>query len=324
MSRVAGIEGLGDDGPAIQARLLEPTGVAVDGDGNFYITDTGNQRVRKVDTNGIITTFAGSGKRGYAGDGGPALEAQFNCPAGIAIDEEDGSVYVADKCNNRIRKVDTNGIITTFAGSGERGPFADDTAIGDGGPAADARLRLPTGLAFDAAGNLYITDPGNHRIRKVDTQGIITTVAGSGERSFSGDEGPAEEAQLSAPSGFEIDVDGNLYIADFVWPRNRIRKIDTAGIITTIAETGSFGGLTVDLDGNVYIVESSIGRILKLSPSGMLSIIAGSTKPGYSGDGGPATLAQLDLPKGIEVDDDGVVYFADSENNRIRKLTPAR
>ena len=323
VSRVAGIEGLGDGGPATEARLLEPIGVAIGVDGTLYFSDTGNRRIRKVDTNGIITTFAGSGQRGDAGDGGLAVEAQFDCPAGVTIDAE-GNVYVADKCNHRVRKVDTNGIITAFAGSGEQGPFADETAIGDNGPATSARLIGPTGLAFDSEGNLYITDPGNHRIRKVDTQGNITTIAGSGERSFSGDEGPAAEAQLSTPTGFEIDADGNLYIADFVWPRNRIRKVDTTGIITTIAETASLGGVTVDLDGNVYIVEAAVGRILKLTPSGMLSIIAGSTPPGYSGDGGPATLAQLDTPKGIEVDEDGNVYFADSENNRIRKLTPAR
>jgi len=322
VTRVAGIEGLGDGGPATEARLLEPAGLAIV-DGTIYITDTGNNRIRKVDTDGIITTFAGSGERGDAGDDGPALEAQFNGPSLVAVDSE-GNVYISDRLNYRVRKVDTNGIITNFAGSGERGPFEDQTAIGDGGPATEARLILPTGLAFDAAGNLYITDPGNHRIRKVDTQGRITTFAGSGERSFSGDEGPAAEAQLSTPVGFEIDVDGNFYVSDFAWPRNRIRKIDTAGIITTIAETASFGGLTVDLEGNVYIVESTVGRILKVTPAGVLTIIAGSTQPGYSGDGGPATLAQLDEPKGIEVDEDGNVYFADSENNRIRKLTPNR
>ena len=321
-TRVAGIEGLGDGGPATEARLLEPAGLALV-DGTIYITDTGNNRIRKVDADGIITTFAGSGERGDAGDDGPALEAQFNGPSLIAVDAA-GNVYISDRLNHRVRKVDTNGIITNFAGSGERGPFEDQTDIGDGGPATEARLILPTGLAFDAAGNLYITDPGNHRIRKVDTQGRITTLAGSGERSFSGDEGPAAEAQLSTPVGFEIDVDGNFYVSDFAWPRNRIRKIDTTGIITTIAETASFGGLTVDLEGNVYIVESTVGRILKVTPAGVLTIIAGSTQPGYSGDGGPATLAQLDEPKGIEVDEDGNVYFADSENNRIRKLTPNR
>ena len=321
-TRVAGIEGLGDGGPATEARLLEPTGLALV-DGTIYITDTGNNRIRQVDADGIITTFAGSGERGDAGDDGPALEAQFNGPSLIAVDAE-GNVYISDRLNHRVRKVDTNGIITNVAGSGERGPFEDQTAIGDGGPATEARLILPTGLALDAAGNLYITDPGNHRIRKVDTQGRITTLAGSGERSFSGDEGPAEEAQLTTPVGFEIDADGNFYVADFAWPRNRIRKIDTSGIITTIAETASFGGLTVDLEGNVYIVESTVGRILKLTPEGALTIIAGSNQPGFSGDGGPATQAQLDQPKGIEVDANGNVYFADSENNRIRKLTPVR
>ena len=321
-TRVAGAEGLGDGGPATEARLLEPTGLALV-DGTIYITDTGNNRIRVVDASGIITTFAGSGEQGDAGDDGPALEAQFNGPSLIAVDAE-GNVYISDRLNHRVRKVDTNGIITNVAGSGERGPFEDQTAIGDGGPATEARLILPTGLALDAAGNLYITDPGNHRIRKVDTQGRITTLAGSGERSFSGDEGPAEEAQLTTPVGFEIDADGNFYVADFAWPRNRIRKIDTSGIITTIAETASFGGLTVDLEGNVYIVESTVGRILKLTPEGVLTIIAGSNEPGFSGDGGPATRAQLDQPKGIEVDANGNVYFADSENNRIRKLTPVR
>ena len=321
-TRVAGAEGLGDGGPATEARLLEPIGLAI-ADGAIYISDTGNNRIRMVDANGVITTIAGTGEKGDAGDDGPALEAQLNGPSGIAVDAQ-GNVYISDRYNNRVRKVDTNGVITTIAGTGERGPLEDQAAVGDGGPATEARLSRPTGLAFDAEGNLYITDPGNHRIRKVDTQGRITSIAGSGERSFSGDEGPAAEAQLSAPAGFEIDVEGNIYVADFVWPRNRIRKIDTGGIITTIAETASLGGLTVDAEGNVYIVESTVGRILRLTPEGVLTIIAGSNQPGYSGDGGPAILAQLDTPKGIEVDAEGNIYFADAENNRIRKLTPSK
>ena len=322
VSRVAGIEGLRDGVPATQARLLEPTGVAIDADGTLYITDTGNRRVRKVDTNGIITTFAGSGKKGHEGDGGPALEAAFDCPGGIAIYE--GDVYIADQCNNRVRKVDTSGIITTFAGTGVQGPAVFATPLGDDGPATSARLIAPTALDFDSEGNLYITDPGNHRVRKVDTSGAITSVAGTGERSFSGDDGPAAEAQLSTPFGIAIEADGTIYIADFVYPRNRVRKIDTAGIITTIAEVASSGGLAVDAESNVYIVQATVGRILKLTPDGVLSPIAGSTKPGFSGDGGPATLAELDTPKGIDVDEDGNLYFADSENNRIRKLTPTR
>ena len=234
-----------------------------------------------------------------------------------------GNVYISDTRNNRVRKVDTEGIITTFAGTGEEGPFEDKDEIGDGGPATSARLRRPVGLAFDADGNLYVTDPGNSLIRRIDTEGMITTYAGS-ERSFSGDEGPAAEAQFSLPLGFEIDVDGNFYITDLYYDRNRIRKIDTEGIVTTIAETASIGGVTVGLDGSVYITELDVGRIFRLDPSGGFSIIAGSARSGFSGDGGPARQAQLDEPSGIEVDASGNVYFADSKNNRIRKLTPNR
>ena len=319
---VAGAGGLGDGGPATNARLLDPTGLAIDVDGTIYITDSGNNRVRKVDVEGTITTLAGTGEEGEGGDGGPATEAQLYYPLGVVIDSE-GNVYISDTFNNRIRKVDSEGIITTFAGTGERGRFEADE-IGDGGPATEGKLRGPTGLAFDAEGSLYITDFGNRRIRKVDTKGIITTFAGTGERSFSGDDGPAGEAQFSSPLGFEIDGDGNFYLTDRYYDRNRIRKIDTEGIITTIAETASSGGVTVDTDASVYITEVSAGRVLKLSPSGKLSIIAGSARSGFSGDGGPATEAQLNEPKGIEIDADGNVYIVDSKNGRIRKLTPNR
>ena len=303
---VAGAGGLGDEGPATNARLLEPTGLAIDVDGTIYITDSGNNRVRKVDVEGTITTLAGTGEEGDGGDGGPATEAQLYYPIGVAIDSE-GNVYISDTFNNRIRKVDSEGIITTFAGTGDRGRFEADE-IGDGGPATEGKLRGPTGLAFDAEGSLYITDFGNSRIRKVDTEVIITTFAGTGERSFSGDDGPAGVAQFSSPLGFEIDGDGNFYLTDRYYDRNRIRKIDTEGIVTTIAETASSGGVTVGTDASVYITEISAGRVLKLSPSGKLSIIAGSARSGFSGDGGPATEAQLDEPRGIEIDADGNVY----------------
>jgi sugar lactone lactonase YvrE len=319
---VAGAGGLGDEGPATNARLLEPTGLAIDVDGTIYITDSGNNRVRKVDVEGTITTLAGTGEEGDGGDGGPATEAQLYYPIGVAIDSE-GNVYISDTFNNRIRKVDSEGIITTFAGTGDRGRFEADE-IGDGGPATEGKLRGPTGLAFDAEGSLYITDFGNSRIRKVDTEVIITTFAGTGERSFSGDDGPAGVAQFSSPLGFEIDGDGNFYLTDRYYDRNRIRKIDTEGIVTTIAETASSGGVTVGTDASVYITEISAGRVLKLSPSGKLSIIAGSARSGFSGDGGPATEAQLDEPRGIEIDADGNVYVVDSNNGRVRKLTPNR
>ena len=208
LTAIAGAAGLGDGGPAIDARLLEPKGIALLDDGSLYITDSSNNRVRKVDSEGVITTFAGTGEQGDGGDGGPATEAQLYYPTGITVDSA-GNVYISDSRNNRVRKVDTEGVITTFAGTGEEGPFEDRDEIGDGGPATSARLSRPVGLAFDADGNLYVTDPGNSRIRRIDTEGMITTYAGS-ERSFSGDEGPAAEAQFSLPLGLEIDVDGNF------------------------------------------------------------------------------------------------------------------
>ena len=319
---VAGTGGLGDGGPATNARLLGPRGVVLLADGTLYITDTSNNRVRMVNPEGIITTFAGTGEQGDGGDGGPATSAQLRSPTGITTDSA-GNVYIADTANHRVRKVDADGVITTFAGTGEEGDEDEDGEIGDDGPATEAQLHGPVGLAFDADDNLYIADSGNSRIRKVDTDGIITTFAGS-ERSFSGDEGPAAEAQLSRPLGFEIDAAGNFYITDRYYDRNRIRKIDTDGIITTIAETTTIGGVTIGADGNVFITETGAGRILRLNPSGEISIIAGSAKSGFSGDGGPATRAELDGPGGIEIDADGNLYFADSNNNRVRKLTPTK
>ena len=197
----------GDGGPATEAQINGPSDVAVDGTGNLYIVDGNNHRIRKVDATGTITTVAGTGERGFGGDGGPATEAQLRSPTGIAMDGA-GNLYIADRINYRIRKVDLTGTISTIAGTGELG-FG-----GDGGPATEAQLDFPTGVAVDGAGNLYIADNFNNRIRKVDATGTISTIAGTGERGFGGDGGPATEARITGPTGVTVDGAGNLYIAD--------------------------------------------------------------------------------------------------------------
>ena len=265
----------GDGGPAIQAQFAQPVGVALDAAGNLYIADWGNNRVRKVDAAGNISTVAGTGESGYGGDGGPVIQAQLSRPYGAALDAA-GNLYIADWGNNRIRKVDAAGNISTVAGTGESG------YSGDGGPAAQAQLAQPYGLTADAAGNLYITDSFNNRIRKVDAAGVISTVAGSGEPGYGGDGGPALQAQLAGPVGAAMDAAGNLYVAD--GNNQRIRMVDAAGVISTVAGNG---------------------------------------ESGYGGDGGAALRAQLAQPRGLAADAAGNLYAADSGNHRIRLLTPA-
>ena len=305
----------GDEGPAVEAWLYNPYGVAVDGAGNLYIADTDNHRIRKVDSTGTITTVAGTGERGFGGDGGPATAAQLAPPAGVAVDGA-GNLYIADRGNHRIRKVDSTGTITTVAGTGERG-FG-----GDGGPATAARLTFPRGVAVDSAGNLYIVDRGNHRIRKVDSAGVITTVAGTGERDFSGDGGPAVEAELYYPLGVAVDEAGNLYIADT--DNHRIRKVDSTGTITTIAAGLYYpNGVAVDEAGNLYIADTGNHHIDKVDSTGTITTIAGTGEFGFSGDEGLAITARLTFPRSVAVDSAGDLYIADTRNNRIRKLTPS-
>jgi sugar lactone lactonase YvrE len=204
----------GDGGPATAARVKGPHGVAFDGAGNLFIADTVNQRIRKVTPDGIITTIAGDGKEGFAGDGGPATAARFNSPQGLAVDLA-GNLFIADLFNQRIRKISLDGTITTVAGSGPTGTAEGTGAYaGDGGPATEARLNLPVGVAVDTVGNLFIADWSNNRIRKVSPDGIITTVAGSDKKTFSGAGGPATEAGLRGPSGVAVDAAGNLFITD--------------------------------------------------------------------------------------------------------------
>jgi uncharacterized protein (TIGR03437 family) len=279
---------------------------------------------------GIITTVAGSGTAGGSGDGGPATSASLG-PWGVAVDAA-GNLYIADYSNSRIRKVSPSGIISTAAGNGTRG-FS-----GDGGPATGASLNQPSGVAVDAAGNLYIADYYNYRVRKVSSSGIISTVAGNGIKGFSGDGGTATSATLREPEALAVDAAGNLYIADST--NQRIRKVSPSGIISTVAGTGTWAfsadggpatsaslsfveGVAVDAAGNLYIDDSDNGRIRKVSPSGIISTVAGTGTWGFSGDGGPATSASLNDPWGVAVDAAGNLYIADARNGRIRKVSPS-
>jgi len=321
--------GVGDGGPATSAGLSYPSGVAVDAGGNLYIADRYNGRIRKVTPAGVITTVAGNGTFGFSGDNGPATSAGLYLPSGVAVDAS-GNLYIADTANNRTRKVTPAGVITTVAGNGTSG-FS-----GDNGPATSAGLNGPVGVAVDTGGNLYIADHGNDRIRKVTPAGVITTVAGNGTFGFSGDNGPATSASLGSPSGVAVDASGNLYIAD----QYRIRKVTPAGVITTVAGNGTSGfggdngpatsaglsspsGVAVDTGGNLYIADAGNDRIRKVTPAGVITTVAGNGTPGFSGDNGPATSAQLLLPVGVAVDAGGNLYIADRFNARIRKVTPA-
>jgi sugar lactone lactonase YvrE len=274
----------GDGGPATAAELYAPSGICIDVSGNLYITGYWDNSVRKVSPSGIISTVAGCcgfGYPGHTGDGGPATMAQLDGPTGIAIDAV-GNIYIADNGNNCVRKINAAGIITTFAGSGLLGG-----SLGDGGPATAAQLYAPGDIALDAAGNVYITDKGNYKIRMVNPSEIITTIAGT-TVGYSGDGGPATLAHLNNPKGIALDVSGNLYFSET--GNNRIRKIDPTGIISTIAGYGPLGSAIV---------------------------------PHYNGDGIAATTAMLSHPSGIATDATGNLFIADVFNNRVRKVTMA-
>lgn len=322
----------GDLDPAINARLSSPIDVAVDAVGSVYIADWGNNRIRKVDTNGIITTFAG-GRSNVPdlGDGEPAARASLNRPYGVSTDDQ-GNVFIADTNNHRIRKVNTQGVITTYAGSDDTEAF-----FGDGGPAIEASFNTPIDVTVDADGNVYIADFRNHRIRKVDTTGIITTIAGSGAVGgsagrFDGDGGLATQARLNFPSGVDIDRQGNIYIVDS--GNARIRKIGTDGIISTVVGTGertlsgvdgpaSFASLSpnsIALDASDDLYISAHNRVFKVGADGILISVAGTGDVGFVGNGEPALLAKFDGLGGIAVGREGHIYLADSNNNRIRVI----
>ncbi len=323
----------GDGASAISASFWYINGIAVDGAGNLFIADTYNYRIRKVTkSNGVISTIAGSGVADFSGDGGPATNAGLNAPFDVGVDSA-GNVYVVDTANNRIRKVSVaTGVITTIAGNGE------ENFSGDNGAATNARLNAPSGVAIDSVGNIYVADEKNNRVRMVTTAGVITTVAGNGSFSFSGDGGPATSAGLRNPYGVSIDSTGNLYIADS--GNARIRKVTAAGTITTVAGNGVAGysgdgnaatsaslryptGVALDSAGNLYIVDESNNNVRKVTTAGVISTVAGNNLSGFDGDGVAATSVYLQSPRAITVDGAGNIYVAEANASRIRKITAA-
>jgi len=291
-----------------------------------------------------VTTVAGRSPAGFSGDGGPAPEAQMHEPRMMTF-ASSGEMYIADTFNQLIRKVDTAGTMSTVAGKFTGFVPRDEADCvenfgGDGGPATEATLSCPHGVAVDAAGNIYIADSANHVIRRVDPSGTIVTVAGAGGTTGdSGDGGPGTEARIQGPKGIVLDGRGGLLIADS--GNDRVKRLDLAsGIITLVAGTGDQGSagdggpateaqlveprtLAVGTDGSVYIAEPKAHRIRRVDPAGIITTFAGTGRAGFSGDGGPAGRAQLDLPRGVGTDAGGNVYIADSLNQRIRRVDAA-
>lgn len=341
ISTVAGngtiVAATGDGGQATSAAIGIPAGVTTDRSGNLYIAGVLTGRVRKVNlATGVITTLAGGGTPGAIGDGGPATSATLVFPSsahvGLAADN-DGNVYITDYGNNRVRKVNSAGVISTVAGAGALG---NSGFSGDGGPATAALLNSPSGVALDAQGNLYIADTGNGRIRKVDTAGIITTVAGRGNGITLGDGGPALNAQFFNPSDVAVDAQGNIYVADV--GNGKVRKINPAGTISSVL-TGGFGfcslspvpaasadvgratGLAVDGSGNLFIANQSGNCVHQMETNGTVSTVAGGGLT-LNGENVPATSVALGNVWAVAVDATGTVYLTDSTNGRVKKVTP--
>jgi DNA-binding CsgD family transcriptional regulator/sugar lactone lactonase YvrE len=323
-----------DGRPAKATDLIHPSAVTVGPNGTLYFID--GSRVRMITGQGMIKTVAGTGDSGDAGDGGQALSAQLNSPQALAIDP-DGDVFIADTGNNRVREVDIRGKIFTVAGTGDAG------YSGDGGQAVRAHFNAPAGLAAGFGGSLYIADTRNNVIREVAANGVISTVAGTGVAAYASDGVPATATPLNSPEALAFDSEGKLYIEDV--GNGRVRMVDLFGSMTTVAGTGMQGfsgdgrpataadlslateggqALTVDSEGNLYIADAGNERIRKVDLRHNITTVAGASRAGYSADGTSPLEASFNRPLSVAVDARGILYIADSGNNRIREIAPQR
>jgi sugar lactone lactonase YvrE len=306
------------DGAGAQASFKYPAGIALDESCNIYLADAYNNRIRKITPAGVVTTLAGSGKEGFAD--GMGIDAVFNGPAGIAIDR-DGNIYTAEWKGHRVRKITPAGVVSTLAGSGKAG-FSDGTGT-------EASFNTPEGVALDSKGNVYVADSANHKIRKISPSGVVTTLAGSGQKGFV--DGAGAEAGFMDPKGVALDSIGNIYVGDM--KNHCIRKITPGGVVTTLAGSGKLGsengrgaeasfnrpfGPAVDGQGNIYVADSGNNLIRKITPSGVVFTIAGSGKAGS--EDGYESAASFNTPWGVAVDRFGAVYVSDHNSFKIRKI----
>lgn len=323
-----GIRGFsGDGGPARSAALNQPSSAVMDQAGNLYIFDSSNYRIRRVTPDGIIATYAGTGVQGSTGDNGPATQARIEPSARLAIDNA-GNLFLTDIVRSVVRRITPDGTISTYAGNGQA------AHAGENVPATQASLALPFGVAVDNAGNLFITEYNSSQIRKVSPDGIMTTIAGSGQHGSS--DGPAASAQFSDPRGIAVAANGDLYIADTA--NELIRKVSKDGIVSTVAGTHfgfDFSGdggpavnatfrfpydVAVDGKGTIYVADNGNERIRAVTPDGMIDTIAGNGGFRNSPDGAPATNLYLFAPFNISFDAQGNLLIADSANARIRRV----
>jgi len=327
----------GDGGPAIESPIFLPGGMAADGAGNIFLSDSSNNRIRRVDVvSGAISTVAGTGSPGSSGDNGLAISASVNTPTGIVIDGA-GDLIFADSANHAVRKLTlATGMLSTIAGQlGQQG------YAGDGGPAFSAVLNTPESVTFNGKGDLFLSDTGNHVVRKIDgSTGVISTVAGTGKAGFSGDGGVGTAAALNTPWGIATDAIGNLYVADL--SNQRIRKLSPDGTITTAVGTGTgtYNGdgelatsanvkdpaaVAVDVAGDLYIADSGNNLIRKVSSATrLISTVAGTGTPVFSGDDGPSTLAGMYGPYALALDSNGNLLLSDIFHHRIREILNTR